>query len=404
MHSGDHQHGRDEGNSDQPPRTIEICSWQRGFCHGTFNAALVHLTSHAFPDHRIRFHAEKSHAPYLDEALSVGCPGVPPVGLEIIRHNLGMPRTVQGSIRRFRLLFQWVQSMRRNELACWVFADMGGSALMLLRYLMRLGRVTVPVVVIAHGLFEPLGWNPAPRFENLAGLRGPSLSNLRLVVLGEHIIHALREQPSYQQHDIRLLPHPVLDLGDSPVVNASAHRFVFPGVPDKGLTSFARLAAEVRASHPAVTFSVAGFASSEADSASMQALNGIAQSPLSIHEYFHRLSAATYGIWFTMHDPDPYQYRASGTIPDLLACSRPSVFKRNGMVDAYFRRFGPLGYSCDSWSDLVHRVKLMAAEDVHAATSDHLAAVQRAREALLPRSLAPLFRDIVLAPKPVAHA
>jgi hypothetical protein len=380
-----------------------MCSWQRGFCHGTFNAGLVHLTSHAFPDHRIRFHAEKSHAPYLKEALSVACPGAPTIGLEIISHDLGMPRTAQGSLRRFRLLFQLVQSMRRNEVACWIFADMGGSALTILRYLMRLGRVTVPVVVIAHGLFEPLGWTPAPRFEDLTGLRGPSLSNLRLVVLGEHIIHALQEQPLYPRHDIRLLPHPVLDLGASPAVDASAHRFVFPGVPDKGLTSFARLAAEVRAGHPEVTFAVAGFASSEQDTAALQALDGIAQSPLSIREYFHRLSAATYGIWFSLHDPDPYQYRASGTIPDLLACGRPAVFKRNSMVDAYFHRFGPLGYSCDSWSDLVQRVKRMTVEDSHAAASDHHAAVQRARNALLPRSLAPVFRDIVLSQKRATH-
>jgi len=93
MHSGDQQNGRGDGIGHQPPRTIAICSWQRGFCHGTFNAALVHLASHAFPGHRIRFHAEKSHAPYLNEALSVGCSGVSSIGLEIIRNDLGVPRT-----------------------------------------------------------------------------------------------------------------------------------------------------------------------------------------------------------------------------------------------------------------------------------------------------------------------
>ncbi|HSI65000.1 MAG TPA: hypothetical protein VLE43_17875, partial [Candidatus Saccharimonadia bacterium] len=279
-----------------------------------------------------------------------------PCSLEILGRDLGEARTVRGSFQRFRQLFQLVQLMKRKEVAFWVFADMGGSALALLRHLMRLARVSVPVVVIAHGLFEPLGWNPAPRPEELPGLRGPSLPNLRLVVLGEHIMEALRDCPLHTREDIRLLPHPVLELERSHTTPPSAHHFVFPGVPDKGLASFAGLAAEVNAGHRSSSFSVAGFASGDEDLHALSSLTGAAQSPLSVREYFSRLSEATYGIWFTMHNPNPYQYRASGTIPDLLASGKPAVFKRNSMVDVYIRRYGDIGYSCGTWPELVQRV------------------------------------------------
>jgi hypothetical protein len=395
-----HHERRGAGGSNLTPRVIGICSWQRGFCHGTFNAGLVHVASAAFPGHQIRFHAEESHVPFLRDVLLLSKPGIPD-GLEIIGHELGMPRTTHGFLQRFKLLFQIVQAMRRNEVTCWIFADMGGSSLKVLRYLMRLGRVAVPVVVIAHGLFEPLGWSQTSGPDELTGLQGPSVPNLRLVVLGEHIFDALREYPTLRQHDIRLLPHPVLDLATSAATGTQSHRFVFPGVPDKGLTSFASLAAEIRVSHPEATFSVAGFAPSERDSISMNALADIATSPLSIEEYLGRLSAASYGIWFTMHTPDPYQYRASGTIPDLISCGRPAIFMRNRMVDSYFSRFGALGYCCDSWSDLVERVKHMTLDQSDRMTSEHRATVEIARQSLLPQSLAPVLREIVLAPKNV---
>lgn len=382
-------------------KPIGICSWQREFRHGTFNAGLVHLVAHAFPGHTLQFHAEHSHVPFLKDALSL-MPSSPPHALEILGHDLGEARSGRGSFQRFRLLFQTVQVMRQRDVACWIFADMGGSALTLLRYLMRLARVSVPVIVIAHGLFEPLGWNPAPRPENLPGMRGPSLPNLRLVVLGEHIMEALRDCPLHAREDIRLLPHPVLDIERASAATASAHHFVFPGVPDKGLASFADLAAEVNSERAHATFSAAGFATGEEDTKSLSHLTRVAHSPLSVREYINRLSEATYGVWFTIHEPNPYQFRTSGTIPDLLACGKPVVLKRNSMVDAYFRSHGALGYSCETWPELLQRVKEMSMRSPAVILPEHRAAVQRAREAHLPRSLAPVFRKIVLDPKPPA--
>lgn len=384
-------------------KLIGICSWQRGFRHGTFNAGLVHLAAQAFPDHTIHFHAERSHVPYLKDALSL-MPPSPPCSLEILGHDLGEARTVRGSFERFRLLFQMVQSMRQREVACWIFADIGGSALTLLRYLMRLAQVSVPVIVIAHGLFEPLGWNLAPRPENLPGLRGPSLPNLRLVVLGEHIIEALRDCPLHHREDIRLLPHPVIEIDRPPTPASPTHHFVFPGVPDKGLASFGKLAAEVNSGQQRASFTAAGFASGEEDPVSLSHLTSVAQSPLSVREYFSRLAEATYGIWFTVHEPNPYQFRASGTIPDLLASGKPAIFKRNAMVDAYFRNYGVIGYNCDTWPAMVHSVRKMSMECPTTILPEHRAALERAREALLPRSLAPFFREIVLVSKPASHA
>lgn len=377
---------------------IGICTWQREFRHGTFNAGLAHLVAHAFPGHTIQFHAEQSHVPFLKDAISL-MPSSPHCSLEILPHSLGKARTARGSLQRFRVLFEMVQAMRHQDVTCWIFADMGGSALTLLRYLMRLARVSVPVIVIAHGLFEPLGWNPAPRPENLPGMQGPSLPNLRLAILGEHIMDALRDCPLHGREDIRLLPLPALEIEPSHTVSPSTHHFVFPGVPDKGLASFADLAAAVNAGRPAASFSVAGFASGEEDAKSLSHLTRIAQSPLSVHEYFGRLAEATYGVWFTMHNPNPYQYRASSTVTDLLASGKPAIFKRNSMVDAFFRKYGTIGYSCNAWPELVHRVKEMSSSAA-AILPDHRAAVDRARKALLPQSLAPVLRGLVLDPKP----
>jgi hypothetical protein len=404
MHSGEQQGSSGAGFGIAPPGgTVGICSWQRGFCHGTFNAGLVHLAAHAFPGYKIQFHAETSHIPFLRDALSLTRPGLPDA-LEITGHDLRTPRSVHGSFQRFRLLFQIVQAMRRREVACWIFADMGGSALTLLRYLMRLGQVTVPVIVVAHGLFEPLGWNTAPRPAELPGMRGPSLPNLRLVVLGGHVMEALRDFPLHHREDIRLLPHPVLEIGQSHTASPTAHHFVFPGVPDKGLASFASLAAEVNSGQQRACFTAAGFASGEEAANSLSHLTSVAQSPLSVREYFSRLTEATYGIWFTMHDPNPYQYRASGTIPDLLASGKPAIFKRNSMVDAYFANYGPIGHRCDTLPALALRVKEMSAESPASILPEHRAAVARAREALLPQSLAPMFREIVLGSKTTSHA
>jgi hypothetical protein len=216
-------------------------------------------------------------------------------------------------------------------------------------------------------------------------------------------MEALRDCPLHAREDIRLLPHPVLEIERAPTAPPSAHHFVFPGVPDKGLASFARLAAEVNSERLQATFSTAGFATGEEDAKSLSHLTSVASSPLSVREYFSRLSEATYGIWFTMHEPNPYQFRASGTIPDLLACGKPAIFKRNSMVDVYFRDHGAIGYSCETWPELVQRVKEMSSQASASILPGHRTTVERAREALLPRSLAPVFREIVLGPKPANH-
>lgn len=376
-------------------KVIGLCTWQRGFCHGTFNAGLAQTAACAFPAHKLRFYADKSHVPYLADVLNGTRPAIAHQ-LEIISCDLGIPRTAKGSFQRFKTLFHQVLSMRHPDVACWIFADMGQSSLRMLRVLLRMARVTKPVLVIAHGLFEPLGWSSAADVNRLPGLQGPNASNLRLVVLGDHIVEALRQTNLHPRHDIRSLPIAALEFAGPEVSRPVKSRFVFPGVPDKGLTEFAAMARAVRLTCPAATFTAAGFAPSSEEPETFNSLEDVSCHPLSFGEYVQRLTSASWGVWFSMHQPDPYQFRASSTIPDLIASGKPSIFKRNSMVDTYFNRFGSLGYACDSMPDLLACARRVAAGiDTHELQT-HEDNVAKARAALHPSSLASSLRDIVL--------
>lgn len=386
------------GSSDSPStsqKVIGLCTWQRGFCHGTFNAGLTQTAACAFPTYNLRFYADQSHVPYLADVLKGTRPNIENQ-LKIIGYDLGIPRTALGSFRRFKMLLHQVLSMRHRDVACWIFADMGQSSLWMLRILLRLARVTKPVLVIAHGLFEPLGWDPAADVNRLPGLQGPAASNLRLVVLGDHIVEALRQTKLHPRHDIRSLPIAALEFAESDSSRPVHPRFVFPGVPDKGLTEFASIARAVRLTHPEATFTAAGFAPSTEDPETFSSLEDVSWHPLSFGEYVQRLNSASWGIWFSMHQPDPYRFRASSTIPDLIACGKPTIFKRNSMVDTYFNRFGSLGYACDSMPELLECARRVASGVNTHELQAHADNVAKARAALHPSSLAASLRDIVL--------
>ena len=387
--------------SGQPGRpVVAVCSWQRHFHHSTFNAALLQIIACAFPGHHVHYYADETQLPHVEEVLGLTEPDIRP-SLSLHGLRLGHPRTIGGTLARMTALLRMVRLMTNCDVDYFVFADLGEPMIRVLRRLIVTLGITIPVIVIAHGLFEPLGSGAS--VEDIRALRVTSPANLRFVVLGHHIQAALRSQEVEARHDVRVLPHPAVILREMNTAAASRCTFAFPGVPDKGLLRFTELAARVKHEVPSTAFLSAGFTSSEAErNAAENILDAVADRPLAAGEYLRQLGGATFGVWFSMHQPDPYLYRASGTIPDLIACGKPGHYLANDMVRDYFQRFGPIGAQYETWDALTTGVLRAAQSHPYAVQNEWLDNLARARRELSPSSLASTFRDIVLTPKGAA--
>jgi hypothetical protein len=265
------------------------------------------------------------------------------------------------------------------------------------------GRVGVQVGL--HGnLNDAFGWrprNPLIRAFNLRSAltaRHPRL--LRFMVLEQGIRDTLATllPKAAARTDVLELPINVAEVAGQqapPFVPPIRIGLVGLASAAKGTALFLEIAREMTARFPGkVTFHHVGRLTPEADPAPFAVL---AEPPSTEHlpraEFTARLAALHYV--FLPISERYYNLSASGALLDAMTWAKPVIARALPIVTPHFRRFGDIGYLCDSDAEMRTAVETILTSMDADRYARQVAAMQALRAARTPAALAGTYRELV---------
>ena len=350
----------------------------------------------AYPDSRVIFAADSSQVESQREIISL-FPTSTWDRLSFLPVLVENVSRLKRAMFQVRYVFQGLARVAACGPHCLVLADLSNSLLLTLKVLLIVKRIQFPVILVGHTQFEPLAWN-APllrKYYHTKPLWPPFPSNLKYVVLSDHIIKEVNNLFDRARYSVAAIDHPLLGLPlprRRPVDGAC--RFGFIGTPSKGLDRFVELAREVRQLFPAAIFVYIGsWDSSEDRNDYASVLNILPNHVYSYREYIDLLASIDYAIWFSFENH--YRFRVSGTIAELIVFGKPAVYLANDLVDEYFNRFGNIGYRCSSFDEVRERVLILANRIPLREYTLQCENLNKAGRYFQPAAIAPRLRGII---------
>lgn len=378
----------------------------RGFEHATFNAALVRTVQHAFPDAEVVYLGELEHNDWVGRALaqSGAAPALRFGRLPVPEGRRAAPegfswRSLQ---REHTCARELARAVARERADLVVLASITVAGLAELKARLLAGSWRPPTIVIPHGALAAL--HPDPRWRPSEGrllklrrvLAGSQPRRLRFVALGDPVQHALAEaHPALARRFSPLEPPYLWPAGSDASVEAKPEvvRFGYLGVSVKGIDTFARVAAEVRRTHPRAEFLLVGFLSAPLPShVDPSALTGLGDCPLPAAEFERRARSLTYALWTAR--PEDYRLRASASFLDAVAFAKPGLYLDGPYVQHYFARLGDIGYRCESPEHMVTVARQILDRFPAERYAEQRRSLLEGRRIFEPEALAPRLRAI----------
>jgi len=379
-----------------------------GTQHAPGNSATIQAIARGFPEQAVRVFADPTHLAELrtDPALAA-CTnvGFAPIALHPA-HRGKTHRVAWGRFRReFVTLRHGLAQAPRGENCLLMLISATPTAVFAASLLARLHPGRVGVQVGLHGnLNDAFGWrprNPLIRAFNLRSAltaRHPRL--LRFMVLEQGIRDTLATllPTAAARTDVLELPINVAEVvGQQAPAFAPPIRIGLVGIATaaKGTALFLEIAREMTARFPGkVTFHHVGRLTPEADPAPFAVL---AEPPSTAHlpraEFTRRLAALHYV--FLPISERYYNLSASGALLDAMTWAKPVIARALPIVVPHFRRFGDIGYLCDSDVAMRSTVETILTEMDVDRYARQVAAMQALRAARTPAALAGTYRALV---------
>jgi hypothetical protein len=123
----------------------------------------------------------------------------------------------------------------------------------------------------------------------------------------------------------------------------------------------------------------------------------LAEPPSTAHlsraEFTARLAALHY-VFLPIRE-GYYNLSASGAFLDAMTWAKPVIARALPIVTPHFRRFGDIGYLCDSDADMRSAVETIVTEMDTARYARQVAAMQTLRAARTPAALAGTYRALM---------
>jgi hypothetical protein len=379
-----------------------------GTQHAPGNSATIQAIARGFPEQAVRMFADPTHLAELraDPALTAcGNVDFAPIALyPALRGKTN--RVAWGRFRQeFATLRHGLAQAPRGEKCLLMLISATPTAIFAASLLARLHPGRVGVQVGLHGnLNDAFGWrprNPLIRAFNLRSAltaRHPRL--LRFMVLEQGIRDTLATllPEAASRTDVLELPINVAE-----VAGQQAPDFVPPiriglvglATAAKGTALFLEIACEMTARFPGkVTFHHVGRLTPEADPVPFAVL---AEPPSTEHlpraEFIARLSALHYV--FLPISERYYNLSASGALLDAMTWAKPVIARALPIVSPHFRRFGDIGYLCDSDAAMRTAVESILTGMDADRYAGQVAAMQALRAARTPTALAVTYRALV---------
>jgi hypothetical protein len=379
-----------------------------GTQHAPGNSATIQAIARGFPEQPVRVFADPTHLAELrtDPALTA-CTnvGFAPIALHAA-HRGKTHRVAWGRFRQeLATLRHGLAQAPHGEKCLLMLISATPTAIFAAALLARLHPGRVGVQVGLHGnLNDAFGWrprNPLIRAFNLRSAltaRHPRL--LRFMVLEQGISDTLATllPKGAARTDVLELPINVAEVaGQQAPPFAPPIRIGLVGLASaaKGTALFLEIAREMTVRFPGkVTFHHVGRLTPEADPAPFAIL---AEPPSTAHlpraEFTARLAALHYV--FLPISERYYNLSASGALLDAMTWAKPVIARALPIVTPHFRRFGDIGYLCDSDAAMRTAVETILTTMDADRYARQVAAMQALRAARTPAALAGTYRELV---------
>jgi hypothetical protein len=379
-----------------------------GTQHAVGNSATIQAIARAYPDQRVRVFADPTHLVELrndSELTANDNVGFAPIAL--YPGHRGKTHLV--SWERFRqelaTLRQGLAQVPPGE-RCLVFLiSATPTAIAAASLLARLHPGRIGVMVGLHGnLNDAFGWrprNPLTRaFDLRSMLTGRHPRRLRFMVLEEGIRDSLATllPEAAARTDVLELPINVAEIpSQGGAVFAPPIRIGLVGLATeaKGTDLFLDIARDMGTRFPGqVAFHHVGRLAPGTDPAPFAVL---ADPPSTEHlsraAFTARLAALHY-VFLPIRE-GYYNLSASGAFLDAMTWGKPVIARALPIVTPHFRRFGEIGYLCDSDDGMRRAVETIVTALDLAHYARQVAAMETLRAARTPAALAGTYRDII---------
>jgi len=388
-----------------------------GHIHAPGNSATLQIVARAFPEQRVRVHAEAAHLAELqrDAELSALL-NMEFVAVEV--SPLFRGRTIVVSWRRLLQEFRTVRAALAKVPAgepCLVFlistTATGSFAAAWASWLSRrlAGRRTGVQIGFHGNLNDARAWrsrNPLQRnFDTRAAVEARHPVPVRFLVLEEAIRTAMAEfgPAVVARTDVVPLPINTTELAatqDSALTEPVRFGFVGLGTVSKGFESFLAIAARQKAKwRGRVEFVHVGAVPPDWDGTDAGVLaQPIGKGGLSRAAFLERL-AGLHNVFLPFR-LGYYNLSASGALLDALTWLKPLVTTRVPLTEQFFRDYGDIGTLCEDEAGLEAAVEAVLAAPDPARYAVQVAALQAARESRRVEVLAARYRAIVTAGYP----
>jgi hypothetical protein len=385
-----------------------------GTQHAVGNSATIQAIARAFPDQPVRVFADQTHLTELraDPDLT-GRDNVGFAPIALYPHHRGKTHLVSwGRFRReLAALRQGLAQVPRGAPVLLFLISATPTAIAAAALLARIHR-HLSVMVGLHGnLNDAFGWrprNPLTRaFDLRSMLTARHPARLRFMVLEQGIRDSLERllPAAAARTDVLELPINVAEVADQRTPDfVPPIRIGLVGLATaaKGTDLFLDIAREMAARHPGkLSFHHVGRLTPGTDPAPFAVL---ADPPATAHlpraDFTARLAALHY-VFLPIRE-GYYNLSASGAFIDAMTWAKPVIARALPIVTPHFRRWGEIGFLCETDADMRAAVERIATGMDSTGYAHQVQAMRALRAARTPAALAGAYRDIMLRAYPEA--
>jgi len=236
-----------------------------------------------------------------------------------------------------------------------------------------------------------------------AGIQlGRRWGNASFLVLAEHIMQNIEAKHSSIADLFDWIDLPYLFSASSTMSPDISNQllFAFLGSPrkQKGYELFEQLATDVKRrqrqqNQRVPEFALIGAYKREGAVFNSDVLYPPSNTKLAPAEYSRFARRAQYFVF--PYNPEKYDYTASAALLDAFLYERPVIALRSSMFESYFKRFGEIGYLCDTYEDMYQQVVEICSHDtLPSEYLNQVEALRRGKDAFNPNRIAEKLADL----------
>lgn len=331
-----------------------------GFEHVEFNAALITLFTHAFPNEKILFLAEEEHLRQVSKKIEAQLvKGAEFSAIILPPRRFSSLRKLPGELRLCRQVFELAARNQANKV---VFSSITSPSLIAMKSLIRIFP-EIKCIVIPHHILGTLVERPSLRrplevpFWFRLWFPWGNTDKMKYLVLGSSIKEQLNLLFPNLKKSIWSIDLPYFYKEPDGFWRSDVKKIRFGsfgvGHRGKGTDLFFKMAEEIQAEETKYKpeFILIGHIVDKTIRYSPDFVSVPSpDAPLNRKDFDLFARDIDYAVF--VHKPITYRFVASGALFDAFSYLKPVIALRNPFFEYYFNTMGDIGYLCDSYDEM----------------------------------------------------